>query len=180
MNYQLLLNCNKVHRADPALLMPLSNLASQLSTTTTTTINDVLYLLDYCSTHPESSIRYFASGMQLKINSDSSYLSEPKAKSIVGSYFYLGNKTKNPKKPLSNGPLLCHTTLLKHVVSLVAVAEFGALFVNAKEITVTGTKLAEMGHNQDYPELKTDKTTLDGIINSTFHQKLSKEKDMRF
>jgi hypothetical protein len=41
-------------------------------------------------------------------------------------------KQGSRKKPLSNGPLLCHTTVLKHVVSSVAEAQFGALFVNAK------------------------------------------------
>jgi hypothetical protein len=105
--------------------------------------------------------------MQLKIHSDTSYLSEPKAKSRIGGYFYLGNKTDSPKKPLSNGPLLCHTTVLKNVVSSVAEAEFGALFENAKEGAVTRTTLAEMGHNQDATELKTDNTTADGIINNT-------------
>jgi hypothetical protein len=118
--------------------------------------------------------------MQLKIHSDDSYLSEPKAKSRIGGYFYLGNKKNSPKKPLSNGPLLCHTTVLKHVVSSVAEAEFGALFVNAKEGTVTRTTLAEMGHNQDSTELKTDNTTAYGIINNTVQQKRSKAMDMRF
>jgi hypothetical protein len=37
---------------DPMLLLPLSALASQLSTATTTTIKDASHLLDYCSTHP--------------------------------------------------------------------------------------------------------------------------------
>jgi hypothetical protein len=55
----------------------------------------------------------------------------------------------SPKKPLSDGPLLCHTAFLKHVVSSVAEAEFGALFVNAKEGTVTRTTLAGMGHKQE-------------------------------
>jgi hypothetical protein len=70
--------------------------------------------------------------MQLKIHSDASYLSEPNAKSRIGGYFYFGNKIASPKKPLSNGPHLCHTTVLKNVVSSVADAEFGSLFVNAK------------------------------------------------
>jgi hypothetical protein len=156
---------------DPTLHVPLIALASQLSTSTTTTINAVSHLLDYCSTHPESTVRYFASDIQLKIHSDASYLSEPKAKSRIGGYFYLGNNTNSPKKPLSNGPLLCHTTVLKHVLSSVAEAEFGALFVNAKEGTVTHTALAEMGHNQDAIELKTDNTTADGIINNTVQKK---------
>jgi hypothetical protein len=116
--------------------------------------------------------------MQLKIQSDASYLSEPKAKSRIGGYFYLGNNTIPPKKPLSNGPLLCHTAVLKHVISYVAEAKFGALFVNAKEGTTTRTTLAEMGQYQDATELKTDNTTADFIINNTVQQKCSKAMDM--
>jgi hypothetical protein len=82
-------------------------------------------------------------------------------------------------KPLSNGPILCQTTVLKHVVSSVAEAEFGALFVNSKEGTVTRTTLPEMGHNQDATDLITDNTTPDGIVNNTVQQKQSKAMDMR-
>jgi hypothetical protein len=57
------------------------------------------------------------------------------------------------------------------VVSSVAEAEFGVVFVNAKEGTVTRTALAEMGHKQDSTELKTDNTTTYGIINNTVQQK---------
>jgi hypothetical protein len=145
-----------------------------MSTATSATIDDVSHHLDYCSTHPGSSIRCDASDMQLKIHSDASYLSEPKAKSRIGVYFYLGNKTNSSTKPLSNGPLLFHTTVLKHVVSSVADAKFAAVFVNAKEGTVTCTPLSEMGHNQDAIELSTDNTTVDGIINNTCQQKRSK------
>jgi hypothetical protein len=41
---------------DPTLLAPLSTLASQLSMATSATIDAISHLLDYCSTHPESSI----------------------------------------------------------------------------------------------------------------------------
>jgi hypothetical protein len=164
----LLYNARSV---DPTLLVPLSTLPSQLATATTTTIKDVAHLLDYCSTQPEATIRYYASGMQLKIHSDASYLSEPKTKYRIGGYFYLGCKTNARMKPLSNGPLLCQTTVLKHVVSSVAEAEFGALFVNAKEDTVTSTTLSEIGHNQDATDLTTDNTTADGIINNAVQQK---------
>jgi hypothetical protein len=116
--------------------------------------------------------------MQLNIHSDASYLSEPKDKSRIGGYFYLGNNTSSSKKPLSNGPLLCHTTVLKHVVPSVAEAEFGALFVNEKERTITHKTLSEMCHKQDATELKTDNTTADDIINNTVQQKCSKAMDM--
>jgi hypothetical protein len=118
--------------------------------------------------------------MQLKIHSDASYLSEPKAKSRICGYFYLVNKSESRMKPLSNGPILCHTAVLKHVVSSVAEAEFGALFVNAKEGTGMRTTLYEMGHNQDASDLTNCNTTVDGIINNTVQQKRSKEMDMRF
>jgi hypothetical protein len=117
--------------------------------------------------------------MQLKIHSDASYLSKPKSKSRIGGYFYLGGKSDSRIKPLSNGPLLCHITVLKRVVSSVVEAEFGAIFVNAKEGTVTRTTLSEMGHNQEATDLTADNTTADGIINNTVQQKRSKAMEMR-
>jgi hypothetical protein len=92
--------------------------------------------------------------MQLNIHSDASYISEPNAKSRIGGYFFLGNSKHSQCTHLSNGPLLCHSTVLKHVVSSVAEAEYGALFVNAKTGTVTRETLREMGHPQDTTELK--------------------------
>jgi uncharacterized protein YycO len=118
--------------------------------------------------------------MQLKIHSDASYLYELNARSRIGSYFYLGNKTEPSAPPLTNGPLLCHTTVLKHVLSSVAEAECGAFFVNAKEGTVTRTTLSEMGHKQNATELKNDDSTSDSIINNTVQQKRSKSMDMIF
>jgi hypothetical protein len=124
--------------------------------------------------------RYYTTNMQLKFHIDASYLSEPKDKSRFGGYFYLGNKTNSTKKPLSNGPLLCHTTVLKYVLSSVSEAEFGAVFVNTKEDTVIRTTLSEMGHKQDATELKTDNSTAYDIINNTVQQARSKAMDMIF
>jgi hypothetical protein len=51
------------------------------------------------------------------------------------------------------------------VVSSVAEAEFGDVFVNAKTGTITHTTLTEMCHPQEATDLKTDNSTADGIIN---------------
>jgi hypothetical protein len=59
--------------------------------------------------------------------------------------------------PITNGTLSCHSTVIKHMVSSVSEAEIGAVFVNAKESTVTHKNLAEMGHPQEATELKTEK-----------------------
>jgi hypothetical protein len=65
------------------------------------------------------------------------------------------------------------------VVSSISEAEFGALFVNAKEGIVTHTTLTEMGHNQDATDLTTENATAYGITNNSVQQKLSKAMDMR-
>jgi hypothetical protein len=118
--------------------------------------------------------------MQLKIHSDASYLSEPNSKSRIGGYFYFGNNTNSSTKPLTNVPILCHTTGIKHVVSSMDEAEFGAVFVDSKEGTVTRTTLSEMCHKREPTELKTDNSTSYGITNNTVQQKRSKVMDMRF
>jgi hypothetical protein len=160
--------------------MPLSTIASRLSKATATTMDAVRHLLDYCSTKHDAAIRYYASDMQLKIHSNASYLSEPCAKSRIGGYFFLGNNNYDQCPSLSNGPLLCQSTVLKHVVSSVAEAEYGALFCNAKTGTVTRETLKAMGHPQDATELKTDNTAADGIANKTVVQKRYKAMDMRY
>jgi hypothetical protein len=165
---------------DPTLIMTLSSLAARLSTATATTMDAITHLLDYCTTNQESTIRYYASDMQLKIHSDASYLSEPKAKSRIGGYFYLGKSNASTVPDITNGPLYCHSSVLKHVVSSVAEAEFGAIFINAKEGTVTRNILEEMGHPQEATVLTTDNTTASGISNKTVQQKRSKAMDMRF
>jgi hypothetical protein len=90
-----------------------------------------------------------------------SMVQKPKAKSRIDGYLYFGNKKNIPFSSLTNAPLLCHSTVLKHVVSSVAEAEFGAVFVNAKTGTVTRTILTEMGHPQEATELKIDNSTSD-------------------
>jgi hypothetical protein len=71
----LLYNASAV---DPTLLVPLSTQESKLPTSTSATIDAVSHLIDYCITHTEASIRYYAYAMQLKLHSDASYLSEPR------------------------------------------------------------------------------------------------------
>jgi hypothetical protein len=61
--------------------MPINVLASEQLNTTEETADKVIKLLNYCNTHPETKIRYHASGMILHIHSDASYLSESEAKS---------------------------------------------------------------------------------------------------
>jgi hypothetical protein len=130
---------------DPTLIMLINVLASEQSTATNVTADNIIKLLNYCNTHPETKIRYHSSDMILHIHSDASYLSEDEAKSRAGGFFYMGNATKHDKK-LTNGAILIISKVLKHVMSSAAEAEIGAVFINTKEGAVLRTKLEELGH----------------------------------
>jgi hypothetical protein len=61
---------------DPTLIMLTNVLASEQTKATSDTADKVIKLLNYCTTHPETKIRYHESDMILNIHSDASYLSE--------------------------------------------------------------------------------------------------------
>jgi hypothetical protein len=82
--------------------------------------------------------------MILHIHSDASYLSENEAKSRAGGFFYMCSDTKTNKK-LTNGAILIISKVLKHIMSLAAETEIGAVFINAKEGAVLRTTLEELG-----------------------------------
>ena len=59
---------------DGTLMLTLNELASSQSQVTEDTKLALLKLLDYCATHDDAQIRYFASEMVLHVHSDASYL----------------------------------------------------------------------------------------------------------
>ncbi len=72
---------------------------------------------------------YRASNMKLAIHSDASYLSEPKARSRMGSHMFIARKEEIP---INNGAVLNISQIIKAVMSSAAEAKLGALFINAK------------------------------------------------
>jgi hypothetical protein len=52
-------------------------------------MDGAVHLLNYAATYPDAAVRFHKSDMVQYIHSDASYLSEPKARSRVGGYFYL-------------------------------------------------------------------------------------------
>jgi hypothetical protein len=118
---------------DNTLLVTLSSLTSRQSKATHLTNQDSTQLLNYCHTHPEATVCYWASDVLLKIHSDAGYLNESKASSCAIGHFYLGNHDNNPN--FHNGAILNPTGILRHIASAASEAEYGALFVNCKEGT---------------------------------------------
>ncbi len=65
-------------------------------------------------------------------------------------------------------------------MSLVADAEMGALYLNAKETVYLRKILCEMGHPQPPTPIQTDNTTVEGVVNNIDQLKRTKAMDMHF
>ena len=119
--------------------------------------------------------------MILIINADTSYHSEPHARSRAAGYFYLGNNNQPPTQPTKpNGAIHVICPIMRNVMSSAAKAEVGAAFECGKEGCPIRTTLEELGHPQPATPLQTDNKCAEGIINGTTKQKRSKAIDMRF
>eukprot|EP00957_Ditylum_brightwellii_P056464 4280288-Ditylum_brightwellii.AAC.1 len=158
------------------MLVALGKIAAVQTQGTQNTADAVEHLLDYCTSHLDAVIRYHPSNMILSVHSDVSYLSEPKAQSRAGRYFYLGNQQPQHM----NGPILVLSQTLRNVMALAAEAELGALFKNTKEAVLLHTKLNKLGHQQSATPIQVDNSTTHGIVNSNIHQRKSNTIDMQF
>ena len=161
---------------DPTIAVALSSLASEQATGTQQTAKAITKLLNYVATHPNATIQYKKSDMILRLHSDTSYLSEPRARSRAGGYFYMVNSTPD----FINGPILTPTGVIKVVVASAAEAETAGLFTNMKEATILRTTLHEMGYPQPPTPIQVDNSTACGIANDNIKLQRSKAIDMRF
>ncbi len=112
------------------MLPALGSLATQQANPMQNTKKIVHQLLDYATTHPDAIITYQASDMVLAGHSNASYLLETNARSRAGGHFFMSN---NEAIPSNNGGILTISQIIKAVMSSVAEAEIGALYINCKE-----------------------------------------------
>ena len=165
---------------DDTILPALSALASEQAEATVKTMHKTRQLLDYLATHPDATVRFHASDMVLNIHSDASYLSEPKAKSRLAGFYFLGSVPQKGKNIKMNGNIFVACGILRIVVCSAAEAELGALFLNIKEGKVLRLALAELGHKQPPTPVHCDNSTATGIANDTVKKQRSRSMEMRF
>lgn len=137
-------------------------------------------LLDYLATNPNTVIRYYALDMILNIHSDASYLSEPKARSRAGGYFFLGSVPENNRPIRLNGAIHIVASILKFVVASAAEVELGGLFVNCKEGKIIRLILEELGHPEPPTPVHCNNATAIGIANDTVKKHRSRSMEMRY
>ena len=159
---------------DPSILTAVHELGSVQAKPSINDIKKMERLLQYVSTHQQNGIRYHASNMQLQIQSDASYLSRTKARSVLGGLHYLGSTTE------INGPIFCTSKLISCVVTSAAEAELGAAFQNAQKGAQFRNTLIELGYPQQPTPILVDNTVAEGLANNTVNAKRSKSMDVRF
>jgi hypothetical protein len=167
---------------DPTMLVTISHLSSQQANPTQKTMVAINHLLDYCATHPNAISRFHASDMILHVESDASYLSEPKAKSRYAGYHYLSDDPKGSQLmyPTLNAPVLVSANIIKETVASASEAELAGLFHNGQDALPLRHALNEIGHQQPPTPIQTDNSTASGLANDTIRQKRSKAMNMRY
>jgi hypothetical protein len=165
-----------------SMLVALGSLALAQTKGIKATLQSMKQLLDYAATYPNTKIQYKASKMILMVHINTSYLSEPQARSHAGGYFYLRDGTTDhspTNKP--NGAILVHSTIMKMAVASTTEAEVGAIFYNAQEASTLCNTLHFLDHPQLATPIQTDSKVADGIIsNDCIKQRRSKAIDMCF
>ena len=86
------------------MLPDLNILAEQQSSTTKNMEAAITHFLYYAATNLSAIIQYIAIDMILRIDSDASYLSDPRARSHTGVHYYLSSLTTD----LKNIQTSCH------------------------------------------------------------------------
>jgi hypothetical protein len=171
---------------DSTMLPALGTIATHLHHAPYDTLKQKIdQFLDYAATHPDATLKYIASEMHLWVHTDASYLSETKARSRAGGFFYLSDKPTLPIKadaspPTPNMPIHVLCKIIDAVMSSAQEAETGAGFLNAKDAIPMRQALEDLGHPQGPTPLQFDNKVANGILNDDIVQKRSKAMDMRF
>jgi hypothetical protein len=163
---------------DSTQLLPLGDVATSQSKPTQWTMDNLLHLLQYAATHPSAPIKFKRSDMVLRVHSDASYLSAPKARSRAGGYFFLASKS--PTDTTINGAIHVEAKIMRNVMASAAEAEIGSLFINAQTTLPLRVALTELGHPQPPTPIQTDNSMASSFAASTVKQKRSKTIDMRY
>ena len=122
--------------------MPLMTLPQPLSMETKPPLLPPKNFLNYAACNPNAEIKFRASSMIFKVESDAAYLVAPIAWSCAGGYHYFGNADDT----LFNRPILVLAKIIKNVMLSAAEAKIGSIFLNAREAIPIRNCCLDLGH----------------------------------
>lgn len=162
------------------VLMALSSIVIEQTKVTEKTMARCMQVLDYLLGHADAKVRYHALDMIFNIHTNTSYLSEEKARSHMCGHFFMGWMPQDAKPIHLNGVFHVSTTILHFVVDSAAKAELGALHHNCQTRIVFQLTLAKMGHPQPRTPVHCGNATAAHITNKTIKRQCLRSIDMRF
>ena len=162
---------------DYTMLPAVTALASDQSHPTQAVWAAAQRLLAYAAAYPDNELVFTACDMILYIQSDASYHSRSRGRSVAGGIHYLGNRD-SPYQ--INGAIHAFSCIIPVVVASAAEAEYAGLFLNAQQGEWERTVLEALGYPQPPTLIMGDNTTATGIANDTCKIKRTKSIDMRF
>ena len=109
------------------MLASLNAISAAQAHATTTTMGDIVCLLNYAATHLNATIQYHSRNMILHVARNASYLCKEGAHSRSGGHFFLAdrlveNGDKPPTLPTNNGAIHTLYHIIKTVMSSAAEA----------------------------------------------------------
>jgi hypothetical protein len=162
---------------DCTILPAVTALASEQANATSKTLTAIDRVLSYCARYPNNILVLHACEMILYIQSDASYLSRSKARSVAGGIFYLGNRNQST---IPNGAVLALSSIIPCVVASVGEAEYAAVFLNGQEGEGLRQQLENLGYPQPPTLILCDNQCAVGLATDTVKIKRTKSIDMRF
>ena len=121
---------------------------------------------------PNYTIWYTARDMVIHIHSNTSYLSEPRARIRAGGHCFLVDTRPDMSKPPTtrphlNFPIHSISCIMSNVMGSATEAKIGAAYINGQEAVPIRTLLLELGHPQPATPIQFDNSTSDGFANDT-------------
>lgn len=162
---------------DPTMLTATNAVASSQATPTQLVREQAIRLLQYARAFPDNRVVFHKSKMHFIIQSDASYLSRSKARSVAGGIGYFGD-ANNPTA--ENGMVYAMSSIIDVVVASAGEAEYGSTFMNGQQGVHMRNIATALGHVQPATPLLCDNEFAIGLANDTMKQKRSKSIDMRF
>ena len=135
-------------------------------------------LMDHVNTYDNAYIKFYASDMQLIIDSDAAYLVLPKSCSIIAGYFRLANTPTSKYKYKENGAIIIEYHTLRDVVISAAETETKEVFQNTKISLPIHHILIAMNHLQLPTHIVTYNTTTIGFVHNNMVMNKYKSWDM--
>ena len=161
---------------DSTGLPAVTAIESALSHATQLTQQAAERLLSYFRNYPDNILVLKACNMRLHTQSDASYGTRSRGRSLAGGIAYLGNN--DPTE--INGPILVFSSIIRNVMASIGEAEYAAAFHTGQMASGLRKTLLDLGYPQPPTFILVDNEVASGIASNTIEPKRTKSIDMQY